>query len=261
MPASFLPRIIGALQLPPFGYGAARALSWYEDFLLSNAETFVKNGITAIKVQDETRERGAASPRTIARMASLGRSLRQAFPQLYMGIIVQAHDAVAPLAIADAAAADFVRLKVFTGASVNSEGIRDALGVDATRYREEIGRNDIAILADVHDRTSVPLNEVPHDMAAKWAEGLGADALVITGSSFDDSLQRVAAARQAGVKRPIVLGGGVTARNVRDALSAVDSVVVSTALVRPGVADDDMNRWDAGRIAALIEAAGSQAGL
>ncbi|MCQ0986321.1 BtpA/SgcQ family protein [Jiella marina] len=256
MPESSLPKIIGALQLPPFGYGAARPLSWYEDFLLSNAETFVKNGITAIKVQDETRERGSASPRTIARMASLGRSLRREFPELFMGIIVQAHDAISPLAIADAAGADFVRLKVFTGASVNSEGIKDALGVDATRYREEIDRSDIRILADVHDRTSVPLNPVPHDMAANWAEGLGADALVITGSSFEDSLERIAAARQAGVKRPIVLGGGVTAGNVREALSAVDSVVVSTALVRPGASDEDMNRWDARRIAQFVEAAG-----
>lgn len=51
-------RIIGALQVPAFGHGLARSMGWYENFVLSNARVFVENGISAIKLQDETVEPG-----------------------------------------------------------------------------------------------------------------------------------------------------------------------------------------------------------
>lgn len=253
MPKSPVP-VIAALQLPPFA-PQARSIGWYEDFLLSNARIFVDAGVCAIKVQDETREPAAAQPRTIARMGALGRAFRRAFPDVELGIIVQAHDAVAPLAIADAADAHFVRLKIFTGAAVNAEGRRNALGVDATAYRAAIGRPDIQIYADVHDRTCVPLVPVANETAALWAQSLGADSLVITGSSFDDTLDRIGKARAAGVKRPIIIGGSVTTENVRTALSHADAVIVSTALLRDGAAHDDMALWDADKVRRFMDAA------
>ena len=181
-------KIIAALQLPPFRVGATRPMSWYEDFLFSNARIFVDAGISAIKVQDETREEGAAAIQTVARMAALGRAFRREFPGVSLGIIVQAHDAKAPLAIADACDADFVRMKVFVGAAVNAEGMRNALNVSAMQYRDLIGRTDIRIYADVHDRTCVPLAGMPHDTAAVWAQSLGADGIILTGANFADTL-------------------------------------------------------------------------
>ena len=239
-----LPKVIAALHLPPFAGAGARSMAWYEDYVLANVVVFVEAGVPAVKIQDQTRETGAASPRTIARMSALARTVRKAHPNLYLGIIVQAHDAVAPIAIADAAGADFVRLKIFVGASVNAEGVRGALGVEATRYRETIGRSDIQILADVHDRTSHQLAPVPNEMAASWAEKGGADGLVLTGSSFEDSLARVEAARAAGVTAPILIGGGITGANVVQALSIADGVVVSTSLMRSEQPADDLIRWD-----------------
>ena len=247
--------IIAALQLPPFRVGVARPMAWYEDFLLSNARIFVDAGITAIKVQDETREEGAAAVRTVARMSALGRAFRREFPGVSLGIIVQAHDAVAPLAIADACDADFVRLKVFVGAAVNAEGIRNALNVPATQYRDLIGRPDIRIYADVHDRTCVPLAGMPPAMAAVWAQSLGADGIILTGASFADTLTRITAARAAGVTKPVLIGGGVTVGNIGAALAAADGVIVSTALLRDGAAPDDFALWDREKVMRLIEAA------
>ncbi|KKC32812.1 BtpA/SgcQ family protein [Devosia psychrophila] len=247
--------IIAALQLPPFKGVQPRSIAWYEDFLFSNASIFVDAGITSIKVQDETREPGSASIQTVARMSALGSAFRKQFPKTELGIIVQAHDGEAPLAIADAADAHWVRLKIFVGAAVNAEGMRNALNVSATQYRAAIGRPDIKIYADVHDRTCQPLAPVANETAALWAQNMGADVLVITGLSFEDSILRVHAARAAGVKRPIVIGGSVTAGNVRAALDAADSVIVSTALLRDGAAHDDFNLWDKDKIARLIDAA------
>ncbi|WP_371153868.1 BtpA/SgcQ family protein [Jannaschia sp. 2305UL9-9] len=248
-------RIIGALQIPSFGHGAARSMAWYEDFVLSNARSYVENGITAIKLQDETVEAGPAQARTLARTATLGAAMRREFPDLELGIIVEAHDPVAAIAVADACDAAFVRLKIFVGAMVNSGGTREALGPEAIAFRNRIGREDIQILADVHDRTAVPLTDVPNEMAAHWASRLGADALVITGSSFDDTLDRIARARDMGIKTPTVIGGSVTAANVTRALSAADMIVVSSALLRDGAADDAMDRWDPTKIRRFMEAA------
>lgn len=227
-------------------------MSWYEDYLLANAEAFVEGGIKAIKIQDETRQTGAASARTIARMSALGRVFKQAHPNIALGIIVQAHDAVAPLTIADACGADFVRLKVFVGTSVNAEGTRNALSVEAEACREELNRPDIAIMADVHDRTSVALSRVDDATAAGWAQGMGANVIVLTGSSFDDSCAKVAAVRAAGVNRPLYIGGGIDSRNAKRALELADGVVVSTSVLRKGISDDDILRWDVDTVRRLM---------
>ncbi len=248
-------RVIAALQLPPFDSNRGRSITWYEDFLLSNARVFSEGGIRAIKIQDETRERDRAAPQTVARMSALGRAFRKEFPELQLGIIVQAHDGIAPLAIADAADAHFVRLKVFVGAAINAEGTRNALCVEATRYRRNIGRPDIRIYADVHDRTCVPVTPVSNETAALWAESMGADGVVITGSNFPETIGRVAAARAAGIKCPILIGGGVNADNIAGALAAADAVVVSTSLLRDGAACDDFDLWDKDKIRRLMDAA------
>ncbi|MBO6755542.1 MAG: phosphoric monoester hydrolase [Roseibium sp.] len=228
-------------------------MSWYEDYVLSNARTFVANGIGAIKLQDETVEPQDAAPRTIARMSALGTALLREFPKLDLGIIVQAHDPAAAIAIADGCGAGFVRLKVFTGAAVNAEGTRTALGPSAVAYRDGIGRTDIRIFADVHDRTAVPLAPVPNDVAAQWAAKLGADALVITGAGFEDTLKRIESARARGIRAPILIGGSVTRSNVRQALTAAEGVIVSSSLRREGAAPDAMDRWDPARIRALMD--------
>jgi predicted TIM-barrel enzyme len=250
-----LPRVIAALQFPSFRGIPLPPMSWYEDYLMANAAIFIDGGIQAVKIQDETRETGAAAARTIARMAALGRLFRKAYPDVALGIIVQAHDAVAPLAIADAADADFVRLKVFVGAAINAEGVRNALSVEATAYRAAIGRPDIAILADVHDRTSHPLAAVPRETAALWAKSMGADALVITGSNFSDSLDRIAAARDAGVRGPLFIGGSVDAGNVAQALTVAHGVIVSSSLRLKDAAETDLLRWDRTAVHRLIAAA------
>jgi uncharacterized protein len=246
--------VIAALQLPPFGH-AARPMAWYEDYLVTNARIFASAGITALKIQDETRQAADALPRTVARMSALVRVLRAEIPGLRLGIIVQAHDAVAPLAIADAVGAEFVRLKVFVGAAVNAEGVRQALSPVAMEYRAAIDRPDIAIYSDVHDRTAVPAAPVPHEMAAAWAQNMGANALVITGADFADTLARIAAARGNGVICPVLIGGGVTEVNVEAALGAADSVIVSTALLRKGAGPEDLARWDAGLTERFVVAA------
>lgn len=247
------PAVIGALHLPDLGVARATSMAFLEDYVLANAGVFSNAGITSLMLQDQTRQVGPATAATLSITAVLGRLIRREFPALDLGIIVQAHDAVAPLAIAHAAGASFVRLKVFVGAAMTMEGPRHALAVEARTYRHALRRDDIAILADVFDRTSVPMLDVPPEEAALGAVKLGADGLILTGASFTDSMQRVEKAKSVGIRQPIFVGGGVTEKNVVEALAVADGVIVSTALMRDGDDDRDVLRWDAGKTARFMD--------
>lgn len=249
---AFDARVIAALHLPDPATQPGLSMAFLEDYVLTNARVFAETGIPTIKLQDQTRAVGEASLETVARTTALGTMIRREFPQLALGIIIQAHDARAPLAIAQACDAAFVRLKVYVGAVMSSEGTKEALCVAARAYRTQSAPG-IAILADVHDRTSRPLGGVEQPEAARWAEQMGADALIIAGSSFADTLSRIAAVRKAGVRRPILVGGGIDDGNVAAALSACDGVVVSSALMLADARSDAALRWDRDKCAALMD--------
>ena len=246
--------IIAALHLPDLGVARHTSMAYLEDYVLANAAVFAAAGVPSLMLQDQTRQNGPATPATVALMAALGRLLRGAYPAIDLGIIIQAHDAVAPLAVAHACGASYVRLKVFVGAAMTMEGARSALAVEARTFRHELRRDDIAILADVFDRTSLPMIDVPPEEAAQAAVRLGADGLVLTGATFADSLARVRDAKAAGVARPVWVGGSVTEHNVAQALAVADGAIVSTSLMRDKPAADDLLRWDGDKTQRFMDA-------
>ncbi len=249
------PLVIVALHLPPFLRGQRNDPVILEDYLLKNLEIFSKGGVPAVILQDETPMAGPAYPETLAMMASLARLARHEFPQIHYGIIVEAHDPVAPLAVAAACGASFVRIKVFVGAMLKSSGVLQGCGVDASAYRQVLGREDIAILADVYDRTGFPLGAAPLERAENWAVESGANGLVLTGGGFQESLDWLHSARERGIQCPLILGGSATAENVAEALSVADGVIVSSALKRQPTAPNDLVHWDLAKIKAFMESA------
>lgn len=138
---------------------------------------------------------------------------------------------------------------------MTAQGPRHGIGSQAIAHRALLHNPGIAILADVHDRTSVPLSAESQPFAAEWAAKTGADGLIITGSSFSDTLERIAAVRAHGVRRPVLIGGSVTASNVAQAMVAADGVIVSTALMRKPTGEDDLLQWDADLCARFMDAA------
>jgi len=249
------PLVIAALHLPDFNLSRDRSVAWFEDYALTNARIFADAGIPWIKLQDQTRTDGPAAPETLARMAALARLIRSELPALSLGIIIEAHDPEAALVVAQASGAAFVRLKVFVGGAMTAQGPRHGLGARAVARRAALGAGDVAILADVHDRTSVPLSGESQPMAAEWAAKTGADGLIVTGQDMTDTLTRIAAVRAAGVRRPVLVGGSVTTENVARALAGSDGVIVSTALMRAARAPDDLLQWDADLCRRFMDAA------
>lgn len=249
------PLVIAALHLPDFALAPHRSINWLEDYVATNARLFAESGIPWVKLQDSTRSAHPASPETLALMASLGRLIRHECPELGLGIIIEAHDPKAALAVAHATGAGFVRLKVFVGGMMTAQGPRYGLGADALAYRAQIGASEIATLADIHDRTAISLTPDTQSFAAQWAVKTGADGLIITGSDLDDTCSRIDTLRKAQSTRPVVIGGSVTEDNVAQALKASQGVIVSTALMRGDAAPDDIVRWDRDKCLRFMDAA------
>jgi predicted TIM-barrel enzyme len=249
-----LPKIIVSLHLPRIRQGDKICISKIEEFALKNSELFIECGINAILLQDRSFDQSVARPEIVALMAAVGRTLKHEYPQIELGIIIGAHDPIATLAIAQACDASFVRLKVFVGSMLKMTGIQEGCGVQAIDYRNILGRNDIQILADIHDRTGFPLMNIPLAHAANWATNIGADALILTGGTFIESIKYLKDVQQSGVNKPLYLGGGITTENVKQAFQYADGVIVSRSLMKRDYNPGDGLQWDKETILRFMQA-------
>lgn len=256
------PLVVAALHLLPFPGSAhpdAQPISAITEYALRNIAHAVQAGVRAVYLQDLGDHPVAPSvqPHTIAGVTAIGSAVRREFPGLTLGVCLMSHGAREPLAVAQAIGAQFVRLKVYVGAMVKAEGILQGCAHEAIQYRAQIGAQDIAILADVYDRTGEPLGRMPLVDEARQAATFGrADGLILTGRSFAESIEMLSEVRAANLGVPLLLGGGATTENVGQALQYADGVIVSTAFkavdgwTRESLAAD----WDEAHIAKFMEA-------
>ena len=259
-----LPPLIAALHLPPFpgaNHPDGRSLPEIREYALRNVDAAVTAGIKAVFLQDlgDTPVAPQVPPHITAGMSVVGAAVRAAFPELALGVCLMSHGAREPLAVAQAIGAQFVRLKVYVGVMVKAEGLLQGCAYEAVQYRAQLGAPEIAILADVHDRTGSPFGNMSLAEETKWAAAFGrADALILTGQSFDETLAMLAEVRAQNLPVPLLIGGGVTEKNVAQALQAANSVIVSSAFKPIGgwTRASLQAGWDPAKIRAFVNAAG-----
>ena len=250
------PIIIGALHLPHYGRcNAAMSIAELEHYLMTNCKVFYENGLRTFYIQDENPAPKEATAETIATVSMLGKLIKREYPDVSLGVIVEAHDPVAPIAIAKACGADFVRIKVFVGAMVKGPGIQTGCGIEAVQYRDMIGAREIKIFADAHDRMGFPMANIPITNIANWVSSAGADGIILTGFTYAQSLEYANDCRDVVHGKPRIIGGSVTIDNVREALKHFDGAVVSTSLMLDKDIPNSPLRWDAEKIKRFIAAA------
>src|SRR5258706_12926609 len=116
--------------------------------------------------------------------------------------------------MASVADADFVRIKIFVGAMLTPFGIEEAQAFAAIRARTRWNAENVAIFADVHDRTGRSLVENNFEDDLDYAVRLGTAArLVLTGKTYEQTHDLIPIARRRVCNGPILVGGGVTAKN------------------------------------------------
>lgn len=257
------PIIIAALHLPPsMALNRPESVPMDEviDYTLRNVKKAVKAGVTALYFQDlaDLPYAPKIQPHTIAYMSVVGAAIRKEFPDLILGLCMMNHGAREPLAVAQAIGAQFVRIKVYTGTMVKAEGILNGCAHEAITYRIQIGAEDIAILADVYDRSGVPLGMKPVVDAARDAYVYSkADGLVLTGSSFDNSIEMLKEVKDANLGVPILIGGSANTDNIQEALKYCDGAIVSSSFKPVGGWTNESIRteWDYDRIVQFVKAA------
>jgi membrane complex biogenesis BtpA family protein len=246
--------VIAALHLLPFPashHPDARPVAEIVERALANVHAAYENGIRTLYIQDLGD--APVAPRielhTIAGVTAVGAAIRREFPDLTLGVCLMSHGAREPLAIAQAIGAQFVRIKVYVGAMIKAEGILQGCAYEAIQYRAQIGATDIAILADVYDRTGEPLGQLPLAEAARQAATFGrADALILTGKSLEESKAILSQVQAAKLGAPLLLGGGATAENLDQIKPLCNGVIVSTAFKHGA-------EWDGARIRKFMEVA------
>jgi uncharacterized protein len=249
--------VIGMVQLAALPGGSRYKGVRIDDILepaLAEARILAENDVDALMVQNlgDVPTAMHATKVQVAWMTRVTAEVRRACGKP-VGLNMLENDADAMFAVASAAGADFVRIKVFVGAMLTPFGVEEAQAFDAIRARTHWNAENVAILADVHDRTGRSLvgNNFEDDL--DYAVRLGtADGLVLTGKTYKQTHDLIATARLRVGNVPILVGGGVTAKNVAEVNAVSDGVIVSSSLKG---SDTAFGTFDSNKVKTFMAAA------
>lgn len=258
------------LEEPIVGMVHLRALAgsaWYSGELeyvraamMRDATALIEGGVDGLLVEnfgDVPFHPGAVPREVVAQMTALTAELRHHWPDVPLGVNVLRNDGCAAMAVAQAAAADFVRVNVLCSARVTDQGIVQGIAHELLRLRRSLAADHIRILADVDVKHSVSLApvEVADEVADLIHRG-GADGLIVTGSGTGKATAksqleavREAAAGEVGVW----VGSGVTADSIGEYRGLADGYIVGTGVKVEGRPDHAV---DSERVRRLVEARG-----
>ncbi len=246
------PAFVGVVHLAPLpgSPGWAGDMSAVLDAAARDAEALASGGCDGVIVEnmgDVPYLRGHVHPETVAAMA-LATARVTAFG-LPTGVQVLAGANREALGVAVAAGARFVRVEAFAYAHVADEGWLDASAGELLRARKALGA-DVAVWADVKKKHAAHAVTADLSLAevAKGTAFVGADVLIVSGSSTGEPTDPadVAKARAGGV--PVAVGSGVTPEQASDL--GADALIVGSWLK---VAGEWRNPVDARRVRRLRE--------
>jgi membrane complex biogenesis BtpA family protein len=175
-------------------------------------------------------------PETAACMAVASERVRRE-TDLPIGINVLANAALHALAIASAAGARFVRVNQWANAYVANEGLIEGAAAKALRYRSLLRAPELRVFADAHVKHGAhaivqdrPVAELVRDV-----EFFNADVVIATGQRTGhaadlDYIRGI----KAATSLPVLVGSGVTPKNVASTLGVIDGVIVASALKTGG---------------------------
>jgi hypothetical protein len=156
--------------------------------------------------------------------------------RLPLGIGVQRIDWEASLAVAAAAALDFVRLDVFVD-RVRMQG--ELVVVDPDRVlalRASLGIERVELWTDVHVKHAELVEGSPIGASAREAARRGADAVLVSGTRTGEppAVADLRRAREGASPVPVLVGSGLTPELAATMAAHADGAVVGTWLKADG---------------------------
>ncbi|KAK7912993.1 hypothetical protein WMY93_013204 [Mugilogobius chulae] len=141
-------------------------------------------------------------------------------PSLPLGVQILSSANHQAMAVALASGLDFIRAEGFVFSHVADEGLLNACAGDLLRYRKQIGAEHVHIFTDIKKKHSshALTSDVSIEETARAAEFFRQ-----TGSSSQEVLLEGFPA----VKIPVLIGSGVTCKNVEDYIEANAMIIGS----------------------------------
>ena len=234
------PLLIGVIHLRPLPGSPRWAgnMSAVVKAAVADAQAYERGGADAVVVEnfgDIPFTKGSVPPESVAAMAAAGCAVRSAV-SLPLGFNVLRNDVHAALALCAACGGSFIRVNVHTGAMVTDQGVIEGQAFATLRLRASLCPT-VKILADVHVKHAAPLAPLPLEIAARDTLERGlADALIVsgTGTGVAADLADVERVRAACPSAPVLIGSGITAKNVGAYLRFATGVIVGTSLKKAG---------------------------
>lgn len=161
------------------------------------------------------------------------------------GIQILAAANKAAMATALSAGLDFIRAEGFVFGHVADEGYIDANGADLLRYRKMIGADHVAVWTDIKKKHSSHSITADVDIVetAKAAEFFLSDGLIVTGTSTGSqaSAEEIKAVKE-GSQLPVMVGSGITAKNVLDYLPFCDGLIIGSYFKKDGYWENELDK-------------------
>jgi uncharacterized protein len=220
----------------------------YEALILKAA------GINSVMVQNvnDLPSKREVGQEIIAYMTNICRAVKDAVgDDCKVGISILKNEGAGSVAVADAIGADYVRLKVYVGAMISSEGITVGCIEEVLEMKKRIG-SQVELWADIYDRSGVPLGTMKLEEACEQGINKGKlNRLIITGKSIDESIEWIKRVKKALPNSRVLLGGSATPQNLRTVLEVCDGVIVGSYLKKGGIM---INTLDENRLAEFMNA-------
>lgn len=216
---------------------------------------------------------GPKGPEVVAAMTRAALAVREAAPDLPLGIQVLSGGNREALAIAHVAAAagpapefyrgGFIRCENFVFAHIADEGLLpEAEAGPLLRERRRLGadgEDGVRIFADIKKKHASHAITADVSLAetAAAAEFFGVDGLIVTGRStgLPTSVEDVAAVAEA-TELPVFVGSGVTPETIAPLLEHADGLIVGSWIKRFGRWENPIDPERCARLAEAFRRAG-----
>lgn len=204
---------------------------------LQDALTLEKAGVDAIIVENmgDNPLPAALDMEQVTALAAISMLVKE-HVSIPVGIDAAFNDYKADLAIAKAIGAAFIRIPVFVDTVMYYNGTIEPCARAAMIYRKQLQAEDVKIFADVQVKHTYMVNDkISIEASAKQAAGVGADAIIVTGTSIGeetplDLIKRV----KKAVNIPVMAGSGVNVKNIKSQFEVADGAIVGTSLKANG---------------------------
>ena len=165
---------------------------------------------------------------TVAALSAVARELKRhvACP---IGLNVLRNDGQAPLSIATAVEASFIRVNVHCGAVVSEQGLMEGAAHETLRLRSAL-RSGVLIFADIAVKHARPLVDRGLVTETKDAIERGcADAVIVSGerTGSETPAEVVHEVRRA-TDAPLLIGSGATPENIGTIFGSVNGMIVGS---------------------------------